>query len=171
MKCIHFKVRSKKGNHYFYCSKNKSIITYQNCANCPYKEYKQYKPLCKRNKQQIKKDLARYSILYTNLEECCVCHLKTGQYDERIGITTHVDKNEVYEGAYRSRSIEKGMVMPLCTYCHNRFHNDIVFNLFYKVFFELEFLKHNDLKEFINIFGQDYRIKYKKVIKNKKDSN
>lgn len=48
------------------------------------------------------------------------------------------------------------MVCPFCQKCHDVFHNDILFNLKYKVMFQKEYLKTHTLDEFIKEFGQDY---------------
>ena len=96
----------------------------------------------------IAKQKERFSIVYTDLTKCCHC-----------GSNLAVAKNEVYEGAYRQRSMKMGMIAPFCIKCHDRFHNDIMFNLHYKVLFEKEFLKTHTQDEFIKMFGQDYIFK------------
>lgn len=155
-KCINFKVRTKKGIKYFYCTKRKQIITYSDCKNCVYKEYKQYKTLNKRAYKQNKKEKGRFSIIYQDLLTCCECSLKNGMYDDRIKLITHIDKNEVFGGAYRSLSIEYGMVCPLCTYCHKRFHNEKEFRDKFKRQFQFEFEKNHTRDEFIEIFKENY---------------
>ena len=162
MNCINLK---QKMNRTLYCKKLKKQITFKDCSNCPYKEYKmqQYnlknnslqscsglrvKSIKKKSYKLAKKEKARFSIVYPDLTKCCHCGSKLA-----------VAKNEVYEGAYRQRSMEMGMVAPFCRQCHDRFHNDIMFNLRYKVLFENEFLKTHTRDEFIKIFGQDYIFK------------
>lgn len=149
--CINLK---QKMNRTLYCKKLKKKITFKDCSNCPYKEYKQnytdlrVKSIKKKSYKLAKKEKERFSIIYPDLTKCCYC-----------GSKRNVAKNEVYEGAYRQRSMKMGMIAPFCTKCHNRFHNDIMFNLHYKVLFENEFLKTHELEEFIKIFGQDYIFK------------
>ena len=148
MNCRYFKQKSKKGKLYFYCTLNKKIITYDNCRTCSNKEYKQYKTIKKRTSKLSKAEKERFSIIYSDLSKCCNCGSKIG-----------IEKNEVFSGAYRQTSIKYGMVAPMCHNCHTLFHNDIMFNLFYKVMFEKEFLKTHSKDEFIKLFGQDYIFK------------
>ncbi len=160
--CIYLK---QKMNRTLYCKKQNKQIAFKDCTNCPYKEYKMQQCNLKNNKKQsysslrvksikkkshklAKKEKERFSIVYTGLTKCCHC-----------GSNLAVAKNEVYEGAYRQRSMKMGMIAPFCTKCHDRFHNDIMFNLHYKVLFEKEFLKTHTRDEFIKIFGQDYIFK------------
>ena len=154
MNCKNLKYRIKKGQRYIYCKHKNQIITFSECRNCPYKEYKQYKPIKKRTYKQAKREKERFSIIYQDLSKCCVC-----------GSIYGIELNEIYEGSYRQRSILYGMVNPLCNRCHKRFHNDSSFNLYFKVLFQKEFMKNHSLEEFINLFGQDYIYKQKKVQK------
>lgn len=148
MYCKHFTIRSKKGIKYSYCRSLKKKITLSCCRECNNKEYKQYSTMRLRTNKQTKREKERFSIIYPDLTKCCNCGSKTG-----------IEKNEVFEGSYRQTSIKYGMVCPFCKTCHSQFHNDIMFNLFYKVMFEKEFLKTHSKEEFIKIFGQDYIFK------------
>lgn len=145
MQCKYFRIRSKYKKRHYYCTKQKKTINYDNCNSCKYKEYKVYKPIKKRTYKQNKKEKTRYSIIYTDLNKCAEC-----------GSIYNIEKNEVYEGAYRGRSIKYGMIVPLCHDCHERFHSNYKFNLKYKVLFQQEFLKTHTKDEFIDIFKQDY---------------
>lgn len=163
MNCKNLKKRQRKYKTFIYCNKLKKEICFDNCRNCEYKEYKEYKPIKKRTYKQSKIEKERFSIIYTNFNKCCECGLNNASYDKRINQYTHIDKNEVFEGAYRNKSIELGMVAPLCTHCHKLFHSDILFNLKYKLMFQREYLKNHTIDEFVNNFGQDYREKAKKL--------
>lgn len=175
--CINLK---QKMNRTLYCKKLKKQIAFKDCSNCPYKEYKsptvsglsnkrvdfktqqcnlknnilqsysglRVKRIKNKSCKLAKKEKERFSIVYTDLTKCCHCESKLS-----------VAKNEVFEGACRQRSMKMGMVAPFCRHCHDRFHNDIMFNLHYKVLFENEFLKTHTREEFIKIFGQDYIFK------------
>lgn len=157
MKCKHFCIRSKKGIKYNYCRllrKEVSFSCYQECDN---KEYKQYNTLKSRSNKLAKREKERFSIIYRDLTKCCNCGSKIG-----------IEKNEVFEGSCRQTSIKYGMVCPFCKTCHSQFHNDIMFNLFYKVMFEKEFLKTHSKEEFIKAFGQDYIYKLEKKKENQK---
>ena len=147
MKCKNHRIRSKKGIKYGYCVKFKKEVPLF-CKGCDEIEYKEKKTLKSRTNKQSKREKERFSIIYPDLTKCCNCGSKTG-----------IEKNEVFEGAYRQISIRLGMVCPFCKKCHDVFHNDIMFNLFYKVMFEKEYLKTHTKEEFIKTFGQDYIFK------------
>ena len=148
MKCKYHRIRSKKYQYYGYCTKFKKEVSLY-CKECKGNiEYKEQRTLKSRTNRQAKREKERFSIIYRDLTKCCNCGSKTG-----------IEKNEVFEGSYRQTSIRYGMVCPFCETCHTQFHNDIMFNLFYKVMFEKEFLKTHSKEEFIKIFGQDYIFK------------
>lgn len=148
MKCKYHRIRSKKYQYYGYCTKFKKEVSLY-CKECKGNiEYKEHRTLKSRTNRQAKREKERFSIIYRDLTKCCNCGSKIG-----------IEKNEVFEGSYRQTSIRYGMVCPFCETCHSQFHNDIMFNLFYKVMFEKEFLKTHSKEEFIKIFGQDYIFK------------
>lgn len=142
-------------NKTIYCKKENKQINFKDCNNCKYKEYKVYKPLKKRTYKQSKKEKERFSIIYSNLSKCCVKGCSTPFYQ--------VEKNEVFEGAFRNRSIIHGAVCPFCKTHHDLFHNDSLFNLEYKILFQSMYVSKYSLEWFIKTFGQDYRIKYEKI--------
>lgn len=148
MYCKHYCIRSKKGIKYSYCRLLKKEISSSCYKDCDNKEYKQYNTMKLRTNKQAKREKERFSIIYPDLTKCCNCGSKTG-----------IEKNEVFSGSYRQTSIKLGMVCPFCKNCHKQFHNDLMFNLFYKVMFEKEYLKTHTKEEFIKIFGQDYIFK------------
>lgn len=145
MNCKNYRTRTKKGIKYGYCVKYKKEVSLF-CKECKEDmEYKPYKTMKLRTNKQAKKEKERFSIIYPDLTKCCNCGSKIG-----------IEKNEVFEGAFRQISIKLGMITPFCQRCHNAFHNDIMFNLFYKVMFQKEYMKNNSREEFIKNFGQDY---------------
>lgn len=152
-KCKYLKQRQKDYKWYGYCTKKKEIVPLF-CKECNNIEYKEKKTLKSRTNKQAKREKERFSIIYPDLTKCCNCGSKIG-----------IEKNEVFEGAYRQISIRLGMVCPFCKKCHDVFHNDIMFNLFYKVMFEKEYLKSHTKEEFIANFGQDYEYKLSKLKK------
>ncbi len=152
-KCKYLKQRQKDYKWYGYCTKKKEIVPLF-CKECNNIEYKEKKTLKLRTNKQTKREKERFSIIYPDLTKCCNCGSKIG-----------IEKNEVFEGAYRQISIRLGMVCPFCKKCHDVFHNDIMFNLFYKVMFEKEYLKSHTKEEFIANFGQDYEYKLSKLKK------
>lgn len=111
MKCIYLKVRSKKLQKYLYCSKRKEQITYKDCTKCMCKEYKQIKKIKKQSKNQRKLEAKRFSIITNNLDICYICKQKRKR-----------DLNEVFGGSNRRKSMEWGMVIPICGDCHSEWH-------------------------------------------------
>lgn len=164
MNCKNLRRRTKKGKIYIYCTIKRKTISYEECKNCHSKEYKKYKPIKSRTNKQTKKEKERFSIIYSDLTKCCECGLKIGDFDKRINMYTQVEKNEVFSGAYRSRSIEDGMVAPMCIFCHKLFHKDRMMNLIYKVRFQKEYMKNHSLDQFIKRYGQNfiYKLEQKK---------
>ena len=151
MNCIYFRIRTKNYNKYCYCALHNNTINFNDCKNCKNKEYKNLKKMKNRTSKQAKRERERFSIIYSDLSKCCECNSKN-----------NIEKNEVFEGAYRQTSIRLGMVAPFCKKHHTQFHNDYSFNLKYKALFQKEFMKTESLKKFISIFKQDYIYLYKK---------
>lgn len=165
-KCKYLKQRQKDYKWYGYCTKRKEIVPLF-CKECDNIEYKEKKTLKSRTNKQAKREKERFSIIYPDLAKCCVCGLKTGDFDKRINQYTQIEKNEVFEGSYRQVSIRLGMIAPLCIFCHKQFHKDILgMNLSFKVKFQKEYLKNHTREEFIASFGQDYEYKLSKLKNN-----
>ena len=147
--CIYFKIRSKKGQKYFYCALNRQIVTYDTCRSCKNKEYKQYKSIRKRTYKQAKREKQRFSIIYPYLDKCCVCGTKTG-------IILH----ECIYGRNRQNSIKYGLVIPLCVNCHtgtNGIHNNYELDSYYHKLAQCKWEQvYGDRDEFINIFKSNY---------------
>jgi hypothetical protein len=104
--CKHLKKRSKNYTNYFYCTILKKEITFEDCPNCKYKEYKKVKPLKQRTYKQAKAEKNRYSILTDDLTVCIEC----GKRKESL--------HEIFRGRNRQNSIKWGLVIPLCLKCH-----------------------------------------------------
>lgn len=95
--------------------------------------------------------MERYSIITDNLRVCYVC--------KRPKECLH----EVFFGtANRQKSIEYGLVVPLCNYHHNFSDKGVHFNreldLKLKKIGEKAFIDHykSSVEEFIRIFGKNY---------------
>lgn len=162
MNCKNLKFKLNKT---LYCTKKNKQINIKNCSNCKYKEFKkvEIRNIKKRTYKQSKKERSRFSIVYNDLAKCCVPGCLTSYYQ--------VEKNEVFEGAFRNRSINYGAVCPFCKNHHKFFHENTLFNLEYKILFQQKLVEKYSLEWFIKMFGQDYTIKYNKIVLNKKSSN
>lgn len=132
MYCKYFKIRKKDNKRekriYSYCTLNREEITYNNCKKCNKCEYRIKTTIKNRSSKLNKREKNRFSIIYQDLTKCAKCSSKIG-----------IEKNEVFEGAYRQTSITYGMIIPFCRDCHKRFHNDRLFNLKYKAMFQKNF--------------------------------
>lgn len=148
MNCKYLK---RKLNKTIYCNKLKKVIKMSSCNNCKYKEYKTN--ICEKS-TKIKKitpklaklERNRKSILTDNLDYCIIC----GSPKEHL--------HEVFFGKNRLNSIKYNCVIPLCSDCHTKIHNDIELDLFYKKMCQKKFLEfyHKDLNGFIDIFKKNY---------------
>lgn len=75
----------------------------------------------------------RWSLLTDDLSTCVEC----GRQKD--------DLHEVYEGAYRRKSMQYGCVIPLWRQCHNRIHLEKELKLKYKRMFQTLFEEHYDI--------------------------
>lgn len=160
MKCKYLKIRKKNNKVYGCCLKFK-IEKNIYCNECKeeiskqYKELynkkieklkiKQHNPIKKVSKKQNRRQNKRFSIIYHDLKKCAYC----GSYEG-------IELNEVFEGKNRQVSMLNGFIVPLCHFCHERFHNDRKFSLYYKELFQREFEKNNAREEFIKLIGRNY---------------
>ena len=160
MKCRFLKIRKKNNKIYGYCSKfrvEKNIY----CKECKdlineqlKEEYQKkisksknevYKPIKSRSNRLVKAEKYRFSIIGLEKEKCSYC----GSYRS-------IEVNEVFEGKNRQVSIKNGFCISLCYECHEKFHNDREFNLYYKRLFQKEFEKTHSREEFIKLIGRNY---------------
>lgn len=161
MKCKKLKITTKKGIKYGYCKlHNKEVSIF--CNKCPFEikydidkinksklKSKTNKPINKKSNKLSKAEKDRFSIIYQDLSKCCVEGCLTPYYK--------VEKNEVFEGAYRQLSIKHGMVCPFCKNHHDLFHNDRKFALYYKIMFESKFIDLYSYEIYMKIFKIDYQ--------------
>lgn len=160
MKCKHLKIRKKKNKIYGYCSKYnveksvycnecKDIISKQIKENYQKKidkvKSKHYAPMKKKSNKLAKAEKYRFSIIGLDKEKCSYCGSYRG-----------IEVNEVFEGKNRQVSIKNGFCISLCHECHERFHNDRKFNLYFKRLFQTEYEKTHTRKEFIELIGKNY---------------
>ena len=148
MGCVYLK---KKLNNQLYCKLHNKCVNISDCSKCADIIYKSLNTntLKKITFRQIEKQKKRFSIIYHNLNVCCVCGLKSGKYNI-------IDLNEIYEGSRRQASMVNGFVAPMCRQCHTRFHNDREFALKYKKMFQREYEKTHTRQEFINLIHKSY---------------
>lgn len=75
----------------------------------------------------------RWSLATNDLETCIEC----GRPKNEL--------HEVYEGAYRRRSMIYGCVVPLCWRCHKKIHTDYEMKIKYKKMFKKLFEEYYHL--------------------------
>jgi len=162
--CKYLKKRTKG----IYCAYYKDYITFNDCKQCDFKEYKikEYKPLTaktplkartelkKVSKKYAKIEKNRKSIFVDNFNKCIEC----GKSKNII----RIDKHEIFGGSRRQISIKWGMVIPLCRTCHNT--PEIVKK--WQIIGQQEFVKKYDYDLFIKEFKIDYIFKHKKKTEN-----
>lgn len=141
-------INLKQGFGKLKCTKLKKEITWSDCKNCKYKEYKkkEYKPIKKRTSKQAKLERDRFSIFTDNLNVCYICKNKKD------------DLHEIFMGAKRLISIRYGLVLPLCRLHHLEMHNDAETRLKWLKLGQKKAMKHYDwdIDKFIEIFGRNY---------------
>lgn len=73
-KCLYLKVRTKKGERYFYCQNKRCNVEYGACFTCLDKEYKKSKPINKvsKNKERVSEDT--YNLVFKRDNgKCALC--------------------------------------------------------------------------------------------------
>ena len=146
MNCMYLTRRSKKYSLYWFCKFNKQEITLDKCKNCSDFDYKEIKAIKNKTKKQAKLENSRYSIITNDLKHCYICTQK-GLKD-----IPKDDLHEVYGGSNRKRSIENGLVVPLCRKCHQ----DYRILKFLQRYVQKEYEKRHTREDFIKLIGKNY---------------
>lgn len=125
-KCVNLKIRTKKGVKYFYCSRRKAVVSFEECKCCLNKEYKKtskiavktrIKPISKKRVFVSKKT---YSIV---LEEC-----KDFEGNYRCMYCNCINALQLHHIRYRSERKdlidEPNNCIMLCESCHKLVHSN-----------------------------------------------
>lgn len=143
--CINFKQRTKTINKrktvYFYCTKQRKEITFDDCRGCVYKEYKKCTrtvkkcafsekkhnkiaktvqktaKMSKKSSKLAKLERNRFSLFTDNKDKCMFC-------DSTYKLTWH----EIYCGRNRQNSMRFGLCLRMCLRCHELKQEDKHFN-------------------------------------------
>lgn len=145
MNCMHLKIRTKDYKKYFYCTKRKNKITFNDCRDCKFKEYKQVKELKKKSNKLKKLEAKRYSILTNNLKLCYICNKKKKE-----------DLHEIFGGSNRQKSMQWGLVIPVCRECHDKWDISEELRRQIQQKAKEEFIKRNTKEKFREEFGKNY---------------
>ena len=105
----------KLGFNKLICKRTNKTINISDCANCPYKEYKDHfpnnrKPIKQRSNKLANLERNRTSLFTDDLDHCIICG------------KSPVNVHEIFGGRNRLNSIKYKLVIPLCTKEH---HNQI----------------------------------------------
>ena len=99
----------------------------------------------KKSYKLAKLEKERFSILTDDLDHCIICK------------KPRENLHEVYFGKNRQLSMKYGCVLPLCYTCHISIHNKSALDLIYKIKMQNAFEKTYPEKNFIKIFGKNYK--------------
>lgn len=148
MNCKHITIRTKNKSKFFFCRLHKRQIPLNlvQCKECADFKCKEYKSIKKKTKKQVKLENSRFSIITNDLKHCYICT------ERGIKNVLKDDLHEVYGGSNRKRSIENGLVVPLCRKCHE----DYTVLKWLKKFTQLEFEETHTREEFIALIGKSY---------------
>lgn len=145
MKCINFRIRTLSYQKYMYCMQHKKKIEFSDCKNCEYKKYKEHKELKKKSKKQKKLEDKRFSIITDNLKVCYICKQKPKE-----------DLHEVFGGCNRRKSIEWGLVIPVCRECHSKWDIDSKLRIETQEYVQQIFEKQYSHELFMTEFKKNY---------------
>lgn len=103
-----------------------------------------------KSKKMARLEKNRFSIITKDLEHCYVCTQKG------LKNISKEDLHEIFGGRNRKRSIEFGLVIPLCRKCHNLIENDETLKQKWHKVGQKEFKKYYKTENFVQIFGKNY---------------
>lgn len=163
MNCKYLK---KKLNNKLECKLDKSKKIPNDCANCSQKEYKctinpqilckkhfpdNSKPMKQRSNKLANLERKRFSLFTDDLTKCIICG------------KSPINKHEIFGGKNRLRSIDFGLVIPLCTCEHHNqieckgIHFDKQLQKEWKIKGQVMFETTYPDLNFIDIFGKSYK--------------
>ena len=151
--CINLK---QKMNRTLYCKKQNKQITFKDCSNCPYKEYKSpvasgLSKLKAVKKYKYRPKKGKCSNYYNDVS---IMPPSTLYYTKKI---KGCQKHHIFGGvANRPKSEKYGLFVWLTVEQHNYLHNHPKEMLSIKKEAQKSFMKHysKSIEEFIEIFGK-----------------
>ena len=158
------KYLKQKINKKLECKLNNKIITFKDCNNCKYKEYKCTinQKNCANHQNKIKKNTItdkkikpksnklakleknRTSLFTDDLNHCIIC----GKPKDHL--------HEIFFGKNRINSIKYKLVIPICFECHNKIHNDIILQNKWFIKGQTKFNEVYPNLDFIEIFKRNW---------------
>ena len=112
-KCISFKTRQKKGQIYFYCTKKRAVIDFNDCKGCLSKEYKKVAKMTSKTriKPVSKKRVSVSKKTYKEVYERCngICAICSTNQNLHLH---HID------GRGKDKTDNPSNCIMLCSHCH-----------------------------------------------------
>lgn len=148
--CINLK---QKMNKTLFCEKHRKEITFKDCSNCPFKEYKKYKPLQAKAEYKYRPKKGKCGRYYNDVS---IMPSSTLYFNKK---TKGCEKHHIFGGvANRPKSEEYGLFVWLTPDQHKYFHDHPLEMMRLKKIAQATFANHynKSLKEFICIFGKSW---------------
>jgi len=150
MNCIHLK---QKMNKTIYCKIKNTKIHFKDCNNCPFKEYKTYKPLQAKSEYKYRPKKGKCGRYYNDIS---IMPPSTLYF---IKETKGCEKHHIFGGvANRPKSEQYGLFIWLTPEQHKYLHDHPLEMLEIKKEAQKSFMRYYDKtsKEFIDSFGKNY---------------
>ena len=190
MNCKNFRQRTrtknKKRTVYLYCIELRKEITFNDCKDCPYKEYK----VCRNSsfegnfgQKQQKNSKKCLKIV----EKCAIQQKNSTKMSKNVqikkkssklaklekerfslftddnnkcfmcGSTYNLTWHEIFRGRNRPNSMKYGLCLRFCINCHELYQENKKFNDCWHIKGQLKFEEvYSDL-DFVKIFGRNYK--------------
>lgn len=148
--CINLK---QKMNRTIYCNKKKEQITFKDCSNCPFKEYKQYRQLQAKTEYKYKPKKGKCNRYYNDIS---IMPPSTLYFNKK---TKGCQKHHVFGNvANRPKSEQYGLFIWLTEEQHRYLHNHPLEMIKIKKIAQATFMKcyNKTIDEFIEIFGKSW---------------
>lgn len=112
-KCLHMKVRRKKGQVYYYCTNRRAVIDFSTCSGCLSKEYKKAAkmvvktPIKKVSKKRVAVSKKTYEEVYERCNgRCAIC-----------GTIQNLHLHHI-DGRGKDKTDDPNNCIMLCQHCH-----------------------------------------------------
>lgn len=148
--CINLK---QKMNKTLYCKIHNKEITFKDCSNCPFKEYKIYKSLQTKSKYKYRPKKGKCSRYYNNVS---IMPPSTLYFNKK---TKGCEKHHIFGGAAnRPKSEQYGLFIWLTPEQHKYLHDYPLEMIKLKKIAQATFMNYynKSIEEFIDIFGKNW---------------
>lgn len=153
MKCKYYKIRTKKGIKYGYCTLLKKEVPFSCYQECYKKEYKQYKTLQAKYEYKYNPKKGKCNRYYNDIS---IMPSSTLYFNKK---TKGCEKHHIFGGvANRPKSEEYGLFIWLTPDQHKYLHDHPLEMIQLKKIAQATFMNHynKSTTEFINLFGRSW---------------